>query len=98
MCDAFVRMNSDEYENLYVMNWKTLNNGLTAVDIKKKDCNTPIKELSWRGMTTTQVIDKLKGIVDLATYCEIEGYINRAICLLEWYRDEYNFVHKDDDV
>lgn len=56
------------------------------------------KELSWRGMTTTEVVEKLRELADSANYCEIEGYLCRAICLLEQYRDEYSFIHKDDDI
>lgn len=52
-----------------------------------------MKELYYRGMSTTQIIDKLKQIADSAQYCEIEGYLSRAICLLEQYKDEYDLVH-----
>lgn len=52
-------------------------------------------ELSHRGMTITQVIDKLKDIADSAEYCEIEGYLSRAIVLLEQYRDMYAFINKE---
>ena len=55
------------------------------------------KELSYRGMSTTKLISKLKDLADSADYCEIEGYLCRAICLLEQYRDEYDFIHRDDD-
>lgn len=55
------------------------------------------KELSYRGMSTTQLIEKIKELADSANYCEIEGYLCRAICLLEQYRDEYDSVHKNDD-
>ena len=55
------------------------------------------KELSYRGMSTTQLIEKLKELADSASYCEIEGYLCRSICLLEQYRDEYDFIHRNDD-
>lgn len=55
------------------------------------------KELSYRGMSTSTLIEKLRNLADSADYCEIEGYLCRAICLLEQYRDEYDFIHRDDD-
>lgn len=55
------------------------------------------KELSYRGMSTSTLIEKLRDLVDSADYCEIEGYLCRAIFLLEQYRDEYDFIHRDDD-
>lgn len=86
--DDMRKQNSDGYEAAYVScneSWNKIN------ESNKKEKF----ELSHRGMTTTQVINKLKDIADSATYCEIEGYICRAIVLLEQYRDMYAFINKE---